>query len=324
MTDRSPLRYGPELWRSDRGVEWSYWDLWFAVLCVRDHGGDWDGFDAALTKIGFTAGEAKWSHLLDLRERLAAAGLGAAELVGDTITEKGLVTRARARVFKQSLSVHDMTPAMRNPPARRLEKRGRRGWWPRFPSSPQDPHDRLLALLGLDRLFASSATISWDATNDLAGDLDAAAGALADLRLADGDRAGALAVRRAVLTIGLNLMECCDDSSGYLGHAMTTAMRAYADTDWRSTGMPPQDFWPDFVEIATLLANYGVPVGEEVEVYRLAGVAPDLGLVCGIADGLHAEYTAARMTWHAGQVRQQRAHALAATGVCGEAAEWRR
>ena len=79
-------------------------------------------------------------------------------------------------MFKQSLSVHDMTPAMRNPPARRLEKRGRRGWWPRFPSSPQDPHDRLLALLGLDRLFASSATISWDATNDLAGDLDAAAG----------------------------------------------------------------------------------------------------------------------------------------------------
>ena len=88
MTDRSPLRYGPELWRSDGGADWSYWDLWFAVLCVRDHGGDWDGFDAALTKIGFTAGEAKWSHLLDLRERLAAAGLGAAELVGDTITER--------------------------------------------------------------------------------------------------------------------------------------------------------------------------------------------------------------------------------------------
>ena len=247
----------------------------------------------------------------------AAAGLGAAELVGDRITEKGLVTRARARVFKQSLSVRDMTPPMRNPPARRLEERGRRGWWPRFPSSPQDPHDRLRAVLGLDRLCVSSAAVGWDATQDLAGDLDLAVGRAVDLRLADGDRAGALAVRRAVLTIGLDLMECCDDSSGYLGQVLTTAMVTYAGTDWRSTGIPPQVFWPDFVEIATLLANYGVPVGEEVAVYRLAGVAPDLDLVCDIAGGLHAEYTAARMTWHAGQVRRQRGHALAAATGTG-------
>ena len=43
--------YGPELWRADEGGDWSYWDLWFAVLCLRDYGGDWDGFDAALAKI---------------------------------------------------------------------------------------------------------------------------------------------------------------------------------------------------------------------------------------------------------------------------------
>jgi hypothetical protein len=242
-----------------------------AVLCVNDHVGDWDGFDAAITKIGGNASQAKWSHLLDLRERLAAAGLGAADLVGDTIKEKGLVTRARARVFKQSLLVHDMSPPMRNPPALRLAERGRREWWPRFPSSPQEPHDRLIALLRLDRRFTSSGAINCDATDDLAGDLDVAAGALADLRRADGDHAGALAVRRAVLTIGLDLMECCDDSSGYLGHMMTIAMGAYAGTDWRSAGMPPPVFWSDFVEIATLLANYGVLVGE---VLRLGDTAP--------------------------------------------------
>ena len=81
-------------------------------------------------------------------------------------------------------------------------------------------------------------------------------------------------MRRAVLTIGLDLMECGDDSSGYLSHVMTTAMVTYAGTDWCSTGIPPQHFWPDFVKIATLLANYGVPVDQEVAVYRLAGVAP--------------------------------------------------
>ena len=71
------------------------------------------------------------------------------------------------------------------------------------------------------------------------GDLDRAAGAAADLRLADDDRAGALAVRRAVLTIGLDLMECGDDSSGYLGQVMTTAMVSYARTQWRLAGIPP-------------------------------------------------------------------------------------
>jgi hypothetical protein len=28
VTDRPPLKYGPELWCSDGGVGWSYWDLW--------------------------------------------------------------------------------------------------------------------------------------------------------------------------------------------------------------------------------------------------------------------------------------------------------
>ena len=27
-----PLRYGPEAWRVDGDVEWSYWDLWYAAL----------------------------------------------------------------------------------------------------------------------------------------------------------------------------------------------------------------------------------------------------------------------------------------------------
>ena len=89
------------------------------------------------------------------------------------------------------------------------------------------------AVLGLDQLFVPSAAVGWDGTQDLAGDLDLAVGAAADLRLADGGRAGALAVRRAVLTIGLDLMECCDDSSGYLGQVLTTAMVTYAGADWR-------------------------------------------------------------------------------------------
>lgn len=77
----APLRYGPEVWRVDGGVEWTYWDLWYALLCVRDHAGDWDGLDAAITTRHPCDWQARWSHLVDLRERLDAAGLTAAGLV---------------------------------------------------------------------------------------------------------------------------------------------------------------------------------------------------------------------------------------------------
>ena len=302
--------YGPEVWRADAGVEWSYWDLWYAVLCVRDHGGDWDGLDAAITAIGHSDGEAKWSHLLDLRERLDAAGLGAGELVAETIGEKGLITRARVRVFKQSVSWRDMTPAMRYPPSQRLEARARYGWWPEFPRSPQEPHDRLVALLGLDRHCRSTAAADGWATRSLAGDLAEAA-----LLLETGDGAGTLAVRRAMLTIGLDLAESCDDSYGYLGYVIGEALEAYADTDWRSAGLPPGVFWPDFLEIATMLGNYGVLHRREAELFHRAGVASDLDAVCDVAAGLHADYVAARMTWHAGEVRALHGHAVVAAGA---------
>ncbi len=223
MTETGPgLMYGPEVWRADAGVEWSYWDLWLALLCTRDHDGDWDGLDAAITQIGWSDGEAKWSHLQDLRERLAAVGLSAGELVADAIGQRGLISRARARVFKQRVSERDMTPAMRHPPSRRLQASARYGWWPDFPISPQEPHDRLVTRLRLDGRYRSDG---W-ATRSLAWDLAEAA-----QLLETGDGASTLAVRRAMLTIGLDLSESCDDSYGALGDVIGEALEAYAGTD---------------------------------------------------------------------------------------------
>ncbi len=55
--------------------------------------------------------------------------------------------------------------------------------------------------------------------------------------------------------------------------------------------------------------------GREADVFDRAGVAPDLGEVVGIASALESEYTTARMSWHAGQVRQLRAAAIVAAGA---------
>ena len=40
--------YGPELWVERDGHAWSYWDRWFAVVCVIDHDADWRALEQHL------------------------------------------------------------------------------------------------------------------------------------------------------------------------------------------------------------------------------------------------------------------------------------
>ncbi|MFE7331960.1 hypothetical protein ACFU8W_45210 [Streptomyces sp. NPDC057565] len=69
----------------------------------------WDDFDTRLTRgqsDGVVRGvclEPLWSHLLDLRERLAADELGAAELAGGAAHDPKIIARARAKMWKQAL-----------------------------------------------------------------------------------------------------------------------------------------------------------------------------------------------------------------------------
>ena len=63
---RRAVGYGPEVWHTLAGVGWLYWDLWFCVVCVADHGGDWDALDTAIYQSDRHHREEKWSHLLDL------------------------------------------------------------------------------------------------------------------------------------------------------------------------------------------------------------------------------------------------------------------
>lgn len=153
--DRRPTVYGPEPWRNDDNIEWSYWDLWFCVLCVADYGSDWAALDTAITQQRASVsssynGEDKWSHLLDLQKRLAEAGLTAADLAGDAATDRKTIAKARTKLIKQSPDRRHMTPAMRNPPSRQLEDQAQFGWWTQFPSSPREPYDQLAAAASFD------------------------------------------------------------------------------------------------------------------------------------------------------------------------------
>jgi hypothetical protein len=140
MTAPATPIYGPEPWRTNRKVVWSYWDLWFCVVTVADHDGDLVALAAAIEDGGrslwSSTVEAKLSHLDDLRLRLTEAGINAAKLVGDAEADPRVRGRARTKVLKQGLYPRDLTDAMRHTPRDRPYERALRGGWPLFRSHP--------------------------------------------------------------------------------------------------------------------------------------------------------------------------------------------
>lgn len=270
MTTQQPLaRYGPESWRTEGDVRWSNWDLWFCVLCVADHGGDWAGLDADITSrhavLSCEDGTAKWSHLLDLRERLRSAGLSAAELVAEAAADRKVIAKARAKVLKGSLYGRDMTPAMINTPSRRLETRALFGAWPKFPHSPREPYERLAARFNVGHPRYEDG---W-ATRDLAYEISGAESELLDA--ARGEARQSLAVRRAALTIYHQAAESCDDSYGTLGDVAGDALADYVHADWPASGVAPEVFWRDILELCCMLSNYGLLHQREIDLLSAAG-----------------------------------------------------
>lgn len=130
---RTPI-FGPEPWAQVAGQRWCHFDRWFALVAVREFGGDLDRLQVALEQrlrslTGRRDVEAKLSHLADLRERLAGAGLGPAALAEHETVDKPTWTKARRKVLDQALENRSMTEPMRRTPRARLEQRARRGHW---------------------------------------------------------------------------------------------------------------------------------------------------------------------------------------------------
>lgn len=241
---RTPPIYGPELWRTDRKVVWSHWDLWFCVVAVADHDGDLDALAAAIEDGGRSSGsgtvEAKLSHLDDLTRRLAEAGIDAAKLAGDAKADTGVRGKARTKVLKQGIYPRDLTDVMRHPPRRRLYERALRGRWNLFPVSPQPFYERLANGLG-------DGYLSKHQTFPLERRIEAARERL-DRNTAK-DPAARLAARRALLTFCYRAMERCDDSYGLIGELAQEALFTYTRLAFAPTGIAAEDWCKDLCEL---------------------------------------------------------------------------
>src|SRR4051794_29889430 len=122
----------------------TYWDLWFALVTVRDCGGDFDrlwerlGERKGTYSINRGAVERKRSHLRDLEGRLVAEGPTGGEVVeaaGDLTRSE--IRRARSRVLEHSEREYERSEAMSYTPRKRRLDHALRGYWGRFPVSPQ-------------------------------------------------------------------------------------------------------------------------------------------------------------------------------------------
>jgi hypothetical protein len=241
--------FGPEVWRESGGGEWSFWDLWFCVVCLLDHGGDWTGLDAALTKDGMPDVEAKWSHLTGLTVRLNQAGLTAADLAGDGVRDPKARAKARTKVLKSHLYERDMTEPMRNPPSVRLTARCLFGTWPRFPVSPQRSYDTLRRYVDLDGGRFDSTWAAREATTDIDDGLRLV---VARAR----NDAARLAGRRAALSLLYELATIANDSLGYVSGTTQAAIEEYARIDWRSAGVAPDVYWRDILGWCALAGEF--------------------------------------------------------------------
>lgn len=236
----------------------SYWDILYALLADDKFGGDLDRLASELREFrcgSLDAAKRKLSHLRDLQQRLAKAGVGVSEILAALPPELAKAERRRAygRIIKHNQRSYELSEAMRTLPAERFCAIALHGLWAPFPVSPQPYYDRLWSKFAWRRYYGEND--SWD----LAEKLDAAAESARKLE-DKGKLAEALAALRAILTFGIELMEIADDSYGCIGQSFQAPFERYLAFPRQKTGISSNDFLTDLLELL-VFEDYGLTYG---------------------------------------------------------------
>jgi hypothetical protein len=282
---RRKLIFGPEPWREVAGRTWSHWDLWFCLVLVSGFDGDWAALAEEVWRrrppyLLTLDGEAKLSHLEDLRTRLADAGLGAADLVGEVAGDRKLVAKARRKVLDQPLQHgRDLTPAMRTTPRERLWCRAMHGHWERFPVSPAAAHVRFADQVARARNRGRGAFGIAQALQRLLDDQD---------QRLTGDPAARLALWRGLLTAGVEALGEVRDRDGELAGFLGGSLAAYARLPWQPTGIEAEVYFADLCEVC-VWENHGLLYQRET--------APFAGVGVGVGVGVKHHDLVERLLW---------------------------
>lgn len=226
----------------------TYWDLWFAIVVVTDFGGDWDRLAGHLRQQGKSdysyrryAVEGLLCHLVHLRQALTEAGLTPQDVIAGTDPDlvKRQKARARDKILRARPSEPDKSFWMRNTPRAEHEARALRGYWSRFPVSP----DRYAAQI--EGLFKPSGFYEENQSFALARKLSACL----DREEKQANDAELRALYRAYLTVVIEQMQRVDDSYGVMGDTYNEVLEGYIRLDRSTLGMPLADFLQDLLEL---------------------------------------------------------------------------
>jgi hypothetical protein len=277
---KKPTPLGPELaltlpTTQGKALELSYWDLWFALVAVTVHDGDLHRLAERIkNEKGFfydrDSIERKRWHLRDLNRRLGEVSVTPNQIVnaaGDLArTEK---RRAITKVTESCDRANAWSEPMRNTPRKWRFAHALRGYWDRFPVSPQPYEEEIGAHFRSKDFYPESMSFK------IARTLDRYAVEAASL-LRTGKAAEAQASLRGWMVVIIELMAKADDSCGSIGMSFGDGFTAYLKIPLDETGIDEDVFFPDLLDFL-IWEDYGL-TNDEIEGYfkRLTPAQADL------------------------------------------------
>jgi hypothetical protein len=245
-------------------LDLSLWDLWFALVAVKDFDGDFDRLAERIkegTSIFYDRDsiERKRSHLRDLKRRLEQASVTPTQIVtaaGDLAKKEKY--RAVQKVMEPCDRASAWSEPMRNTPRSRRYPLALRGYWDLFPVSPQPYYETI------GSHYQSRGFYSLDMSFRIARTLDKYAEKAAKL-LSSGKAAQAQALLRGWMTVVIELMEQADDSCGSIAMSFDDGFRAYLKIPLDQTGIDEQVFFSDLLDFL-IWEDYGL-TNDRIEGY---------------------------------------------------------
>lgn len=238
-------------------LQLSYWDLWFALVAVKDFGGDLDrlaerlGQKQRFQSFDRRSAERKRSHLRDLQRRLDEASVTPDQIAtaaGDLARTE--LRRARSRVLEHSEREREWSVPMRETPRKRRQQHALRGYWGCFPVSPEPYAAKMRSQFKTTGFYGERASFGLERTLDRYLDQ-------ANKLLEAGHHAQALALLRGWMTVVIELLGMADDSFGCIGDSFQKGFATYLKIPPEKTGIDEEVFFSDLLDFL-IWEDYGL------------------------------------------------------------------
>ena len=263
---RRVTRHGNDLYReitlpsARTSFKVNCWDVWMLVVLVNEFGSDWGKFADHLRreKQGVSsrrcAAEGLLNHLRLLRQTLAQHGLTIEDILGQDATSllKTEKRKAKRKILEQSPPEWEKSPWMIHTPREERQARALRGYWARFPISPEQYAEPMARLYKPSGWYTENQSFALE--RKLSGFVDRKAARTSPAEL--------FALYRASLTVMIEKMDRVDDSYGVIGDLYSGIFEEYVALDRSALDMSPTDFFQDLMELL-IWEDYGFTYHEQ-------------------------------------------------------------